>query len=103
MTKMFQAVASFSEVIDRKKNMSHEMIHLFYKVDTANIARIKFLLEGYENIFSVSTVDEMLPKIQITVPEDFFDEAQEILKDLQDNLFYMEKIFDDPHLSQGNF
>lgn len=79
------------------------MIHLFYKVDMANIAKIKFLLESYENIFSVSTVEESLPKLQITVPEDFLDDALEILQDLKDNHFYMERIFDDPHLSQGNF
>lgn len=79
------------------------MLHLFYKVDKAHIAKIKFLLEAYENLFSVSTVEESLPKLQITVPEDFLDDALEILKDLQDNYFYMERMFEDPQTSQGNF
>lgn len=79
------------------------MYHLFYKVKTADIAAIKFLLEGYENIFSVATVDESIPKIQISITDDFLEDAHNIIDDLKTNHFYMEQILDNPRKSQGNF
>ena len=78
------------------------MMHIFYKVDKHDIVLIKAILEAYENIFIVSTVDESVPKIQITLPKDFLADAEEILSDLATR-FFMEKLDDDPHVSQGNF
>lgn len=79
------------------------MLHyFFYKVNKTDIAQIKFLLEAYENIFTVSTIDKELSKIQITLPKDFLGDAQEILQDLQ-NKFYMEPLEENPEKSQGKY
>jgi len=79
------------------------MLHyLFYKVNKTDIAKIKFLLESYENIFTVSTIEKDLSKIQITLPKDFLNDAKEILQDLQ-NKFYMEPLEGDHETSQGKY
>lgn len=79
------------------------MLHyFFYKVNKTDIAKIKFLLEAYENIFTVSTIDKELAKIQITLPKDFLDDAKDILTDLK-HRFYMEPLEENPKKSQGRY
>lgn len=78
------------------------MIYLFYKVPADQIYKIKFLLEAYENIMSVSTVDDGIPKIQVAVAPDFIDDARAIIDDLK-NQIYMEAILDDPGITQGKY
>lgn len=78
------------------------MYYLFYKVNKNDIAAIKFLLESYENIFSVSTIDPKIPKIQITVAPDFLHDAKEILADLKCK-FFMDQLDEDPSQSQGKY
>lgn len=78
------------------------MIYLFYKVDKNDIYKIKFLVEAYENIMCVSTVDDNMPKIQIAVAPDFLEDAKAIIADLQRTM-YMQEIFDDPGVSQGKY
>lgn len=63
---------------------------------------IKFLLEAYENMAQISTADENLPKIQITVAPDFLDDVLAIIEDLKKD-FYMERIPDDETRSQCNY
>lgn len=79
-----------------------KMHYFFYKVAKDDIYKIKFILEAYENMMSVSTVDDDMPKIQISVAPDFIDDARAILDDLNTSL-YMEEIFDDPTASQGKY
>ena len=78
------------------------MIYLFYKVNKDDIFMIKFLLEAYENMAQISTADESLPKIQITVAPDFLNDVLNIIEDLKSQ-FYMERIFDDETRSQCNY
>ncbi len=63
---------------------------------------IKFLLEAHENMFQVSTVDESLPKIQVTIAPDLAQEADFILNDLATR-FHMILVPDPLHISQGNY
>jgi len=78
------------------------MHYLFYKVSKDDIYKIKFILEAYENMMSISTVDDALPKIQISVAPDFVDDARAIIADLKTQV-YLEEIFDDPTVSQGRY
>lgn len=64
---------------------------------------IKFLLEAYENIMDMSTIDESLPKVQITVAPDFLEDAKEILADLAKNHFFMLKLDETSTKSMGNY
>lgn len=79
------------------------MIYQFYKVNKAEIAMIKFLLEAHENMVQVSTVDEHTSKIQITIAPDFLDDVSIIIEDLKER-FYMQKLDgEDETKSQGNY
>jgi hypothetical protein len=78
------------------------MRYLFYKVAKDDIYKIKFILEAYENMMSVSTVDDDMPKIQISVAPDFLDDARAIIDDLKTKM-YMKELSDDPTVSQGKY
>lgn len=78
------------------------MIYAFYKVCKEDIYQIKNLLEAYENILNVSTIDEAISKIQITIAPDFLTDAENILKDLETR-FQMQRLEEPSHLSQGVF
>lgn len=78
------------------------MKYLFYKVNKDHIYNIKYIVEGFENWMTVSTVSEEIGKIQITLPADFMAECLDILDDLSLQ-FTMIRVNDNPDISQGNF
>lgn len=78
------------------------MHYLFYKVNKTDIAMIKAILESYENRVQISTIDENIPKIQITIAPDFLNDILEIISDLKQR-FYMQELDEDPTKSQGKY
>jgi len=78
------------------------MIYLFYKVRKADIHSIKCLIEAYENLMVVSTVDEELSKIQVTIAPDFYEDCVKILEDLKKR-FMMIQLDEPKEVSQGNY
>lgn len=78
------------------------MIYAFYKVRKEDIYQIKNLLEAYENILNVSTIDETVSKIQITIAPDFLEDAENILADLETR-FQIEHLDEPNNMSQGLF
>ncbi|MBI4412497.1 MAG: DUF4911 domain-containing protein, partial [Deltaproteobacteria bacterium] len=52
------------------------MFYLFYKVRREDICLIKALLEIYENMMLVSTIDEAEAKIQVSIAPDFLDDCR---------------------------
>lgn len=63
---------------------------------------IKFLLESYENMVQVSTIDPDMSKIQITIAPDFLEDVLAIIEDLKKK-FYMQELGEDPTKSQGRY
>ena len=63
---------------------------------------IKFLLESYENMVQVSTVDQDLPKIQISVAPDFLADVLRIIEDLQTR-FFLQPLDEDATKTQGRY
>lgn len=81
--------------------LSLEIMHyLFFKVHKKDISMIKHILEAYENMMIVSTVDDSLPKIQISTTPDLIKDCEAILEDLAKR-FDMENLHEDPTRSQG--
>jgi hypothetical protein len=78
------------------------MHYLFFKVAPKDIAMIKALLEAYENIVQVSTIDENTGKIQISMTRDCVDDVLGILEDLQQR-FTMIPLDEDSSKSQGKY
>lgn len=78
------------------------MFYLFFKVAPKDIAMIKALLEAYENIAQVSTINENTGKIQIAMTNDFENDVRGILEDLQKR-FAMIPLDEDSSKSQGKY
>ena len=78
------------------------MNYLFFKVRREDIYAIKFILEGFENWMTVSTIDENLSKIQITISPDSLPECRDIIADLQTQ-FTMIPVDEEIKRSQGNY
>ena len=78
------------------------MHYLFYKVRTEEICLLKQIVEAYENMMVLSTIDESIPKIQITVAPDFLPDCEKILSDLGKR-FLMIPLPEPPTISQGNY
>ena len=78
------------------------MHYLFYKVNKTDIHMIKHILEAYENMTQVSTIDQNMPKIQITVAPDYLEDVKGIIADLQTK-FFMQQLEEDSTKSQGRY
>ncbi len=78
------------------------MKYLFYKVHAKDICLIKNILESYDNMMCVSTIDPSLPKIQVTIAPDFEADCKAILEDLSRQVALIP--LDEPdNISQGKF
>lgn len=51
---------------------------------------VQFILEGYEGLVTVSTIDPRAAVIQILIMPDFADEAKRILEHLKDRFMLQE-------------
>jgi len=72
-------------------NTGSASIHAVYlRVAPADIALIKFLLESYEGVGVVRTVDRCVAIIVVLVAADFLPVAREILRDLQAHIACVE-------------
>ncbi|MBX7147827.1 DUF4911 domain-containing protein [bacterium] len=65
---------------------------------------IKFLIEAYENLMDISTVENYPTdsKIQIRVASDFLNDCLDILADMEKR-FPMTRLDDNQTVSQGNY
>ena len=78
------------------------MHYVFYKVHTRDIFAIKFIIDAYENMMALSTIDQNTGKVQITIAPDLLTDAERILADLETR-FFMQRLNEDPTRSQGQY
>ncbi|MBN1614060.1 MAG: DUF4911 domain-containing protein [Deltaproteobacteria bacterium] len=57
--------------------------HKSLKLHPRDIAYIQFILEGYEGLATISTVDPQKARIDFSIMPDFVIEVDEILADLE--------------------
>jgi len=67
------------------------MIRKWFKVKTGDITVIQFIIEGYEGIATVSTIDPRAAILQILIMPDFDDDAEKLLEYMK-TIFFMEEI-----------
>lgn len=79
------------------------MHYLFFKVPRDKIFIIKFLVESYENMMEISTIDKDEGKIQITIAPDFLKDCKDILKSLSEEFGMISLTNENPKLSQGSY
>jgi hypothetical protein len=73
------------------------MIKKWFKLKRNNIAPVQFIIEGYEGMATVTTIDPRAAIIQVSIIPDFILEMDEIINDLKDK-YRMEEVAD----YQGN-
>ena len=67
------------------------MIRKWFKLKTSDIALVQFILEGYEGLVTVSTIDPKDAIIQILIMPEFLEDVEGILDYLKDR-FMMKEI-----------
>lgn len=59
------------------------MINQFYTVQRRNIAVIQFIIEGYDGMATVSTLDPHKGIIQVSVMKNFLQDIMPVIEDLK--------------------
>jgi hypothetical protein len=59
------------------------MLKKCFKLNKSDIAPVQLILEAYEGMVIVSTIDARAATIQVLIMPDFADEVEAIIKDLQ--------------------
>lgn len=67
------------------------MIEKYYRIKRGDISYIKFILEGYEGMAVVTTVDRYDSIIMMRIVTDFAEDAAGIVDALKDEI-YLEEI-----------
>jgi hypothetical protein len=70
---------------------SKNMINKYYKLKRKDIALVQFIIEGYEGMATVTTIDPHTAIIQISIIPDFISDMSAVIKDLK-NKYKMEEI-----------
>jgi len=73
------------------------MIRKLFKLKTSDITLVQFILEGYEGLVTVSTIDPKTAIIQVLIMPDFLADVEGILEDLKSQ-FMMEDVTSDKTL-----
>ena len=61
--------------------------HVYVKTDPSNIAFIKFIFEGYDNLACTTVIDNTEAIIKITFTKEYTKEVLEVLEDLGLDVF----------------
>ena len=59
------------------------MIKKYFKINRRNIAIVQFIIEGYEGMATVSTIDPHTAIIKISIMPDFISEISGLIDDLK--------------------
>ncbi len=67
------------------------MIKKYFKLKRKDIALVQFIIEGYEGMATVTTIDSQTAIIQISIIPDFISDISAVIKDIK-NKYKMEEI-----------
>lgn len=59
------------------------MIRKWFKLKTSDITLVQYIIEGYEGMATVSTIDPKSAIIQVLIMPDFLEDTLHLLEDLQ--------------------
>jgi len=77
------------KLIDDNKKV--KMVKKYYKLKRKDISIIQFIIEGYEGMATVTTIDPQAAIIQVSIIPDFLSEIKNVINDLK-NKYQMEEI-----------
>ncbi len=61
-----------------------------FRLNAHDIVLMQYLLEGYEGLFSVTTLDPAEARVEVAVMPDFLDDAKKILDALHEDVPFAE-------------
>ena len=61
------------------------MVKRYYQVNRKDLALVQFIIEGYEGMASVTTVDPQLACLRISIIENLLDDFELLAEDLQNS------------------
>jgi hypothetical protein len=67
------------------------MMKKWFKLKRKDIAVVQFIIEGYEGMATVSTIDPYTAIIQISIMPDFVSDIINVIEDLK-NKYHLEEI-----------
>jgi hypothetical protein len=67
------------------------MIKKWFKLKRKDIALVQLIIEGYEGMATVTTIDPHAAIIQISIMPDFIQDMINVIEDLK-NEYYLEEI-----------
>lgn len=67
------------------------MIKKWFKIKRNRIALVQFVIEGYEGMATVTTMDPHAAIIQVSIMPDFFQEITNLMENLKNN-YQLEEI-----------
>ena len=66
------------------------MINKYFKLDRKNIALVQFIIEGYGEMASVTTIDSKKAIIRISIIPDFISDMNNLIEYLKDKYKILE-------------
>jgi len=66
------------------RNHINKMIKKYFKVNRRDIAIVQFIIEGYEGMATVTTIDPQTAIIKISIIPDFISEIYGLIEVLKD-------------------
>ncbi len=54
----------------------------YFSVDRCDIAYLRFIIESYDNLAILSTVDSEKGIVSLTIPIDFIEDAEQLVREL---------------------
>ncbi len=67
------------------------MIKKWFKLKRSNIAQVQFIIEGYEGMATVTTIDPHAAILQVSIVPDFLQEIINLLDNMK-NKYSLEEI-----------
>jgi hypothetical protein len=61
-----------------------------YRLSPDRIVLMQYILEGYEGLFSVTTLDPTAATVEVSIMPDFLADAEQILTALQEEIPFAE-------------
>ena len=77
-------------LILQSESTARQVIERYYRIQRRDVSYIKFILEGYEGLALVTTVDRYDSIIKVLIAPDFVDEAAGIITALKDEIDFEE-------------
>lgn len=68
-----------------------QMFKKYFKIKRTRIAVVQFIIEGYEGMATVTTIDPRIAIIQVAIMPDFLDEIMNLMINLKEK-YQLEEI-----------